>query len=662
MDRFFERYELSQHLGTGSVTEAYRGHDTQLERDVVVKALRSDLASDPDKREWFRQQARIAATLDHPAIVPVRETGERDTPEGPRPYLVTDDIDGKTVREVIAANGPVAQGQALKIIADVCVALDHAHRHGVVHGAVDDRSVILGRGGTVMVTDFGLTDTVPGDHTRTRSTGEASGPTAYTSPEQLQGRPADERSDVHAAGALLFQLLTGTDPSVLAPPNGPAEGHVQRDRRRPSSVDTAVPHTLDAVILTALAEHPDRRYQSALALRADLVRALSGHGPAATAGSSAAAEAGEDEPERRSRLVPVLAAVAIAAVAFAMWLAGLFDSGEHHAEVPVVVGQQYSSAERSLRDAGFHDLDRQAVPCWPETYGAEPPCDGDSVGRVIGTDPEHGTSHPLNTRIVVHVGAPPEVFVMPDLTGMTVEEAEQEIEDSDLLLDPAEEKVDNTDPDRTGKVAEHTPEPDSVTEQGQVVTLSIYDEPEMVEVTDYVGESYRVARTGLEDAGFEVVREDVDSDEPEDTVVGQSPRRGEAVEGSEVTLRVSRGGNERFDMPDVVGLTEGTARSTLDDAGHTGTVKTRRRAVGDEAEHGKVTSSIPSADRSVRADRTVTLYIGRYERGLDTDAPETGDASEDTDDPGDGDHHTTSPPAESSEPPPGSAPGDPDAR
>ncbi|WP_246361432.1 Stk1 family PASTA domain-containing Ser/Thr kinase [Haloechinothrix aidingensis] len=659
MDRFFERYELSQHLGTGSVTEVYRGHDMQLERDVVVKALRSDLAGDQDTREWFLRQARIAATLDHPAIVPVRGTGERDTPEGPRPYLVTDDIDGRTLREVIAANGPVAQQQALKIIADVCVALDHAHRHGVVHGAVDDRSVILGRGGTVMVTDFGLTGTVAGDHTPARSTGEAGGPTAHTSPEQLRGRPADERSDVHAVGALLFQLLTGTDPSALDPANGPAGEHVQQDHRPPSSVDTAVPRTLDAVILTALADHPDRRYQSALALRADLVRVLSGHGHAAAPGSSSSAAAEEDEPERRSRLVPVLAAVAIAAIAFAMWLAGLFDSGEHDAEIPVVVGQQYSSAERSLREAGFHDLERQAVPCWPETYGAEPPCDGDSVGRVIRTDPEHGTSHPLNTRIVVHVGAPPEVFVMPDLTEMTVEEAEQEIEDNDLLLDPAKEKVDNSDPDRTGQVAEHTPEPGSVTEQGQVVTLSIYDEPEMVEVTDYVGKSYRVARTGLESAGFDVVREDVDSAEPEDTVVGQSPRRGEAVEGSEVTLRVSRGGNERFDMPDVVGLTEGAARSALDDAGHSGKVKTRRRAVGDSAEHGRVTSTIPSADRSVRADRTVTLYIGRYERRLDTDAPEAGDTSDDTDD---GDHHTTSPPAASSEPPPGSAPENPDER
>ncbi|MDV6010907.1 Stk1 family PASTA domain-containing Ser/Thr kinase [Haloechinothrix sp. LS1_15] len=633
-----DRYQLGDTLGYGGMSEVYHGHDVRLDREVAVKILREDLARDPIFQERFRREAQNAAALNHPAIVAVYDTGETASDSGRLPYIVMEYVDGRTLRDIVKTEGPMSSQRAMEVMADVCAALDFSHRHGIVHRDVKPANVMITNNGAVKVMDFGIARAIHDGQAAMTQTAAVIGTAQYLSPEQARGDSVDARSDVYAAGCVLYELVAGQPPFTGDSPVSVAYQHVREDPVPPSTINPEVNPSLDAVVLKALTKGPANRYQSAAEMRSDLVRVLANERPVApavmtdedrtqvlAAGSSEPDDTDYDELDeeerrkRRNRMLLVLAAVAIAAIAFIMWLAGLFDVGERDAEIPMVVGQEYSSAERSLRDAGFNDLDRQSVPCWPQAYGEEPPCTADDVGKVVDTDPEQGTTHPVTTEIVVQVGAPPEVFDMPDLTGMSADEAEQVVDEHDLLLDPTQQEIDNNDPDRAGQVAEHTPEAGEATEQGEVVTLSVYAEPEMVEVTDYVGETFDIARTGLEAAGFEVNRQDVDSSEPEGTVVDQSPRSGEAVAGSEVTVQVSTGADESMDMPDVIGMTEGDARSALDDAGHIGEVQVVTREVRDPREDGEVIASNPDAGDEMTRSSGVTLAVGEFNPGDDDD-------------------------------------------
>ena len=134
----------------------YRGWDARLGRDVAVKVLRADLACDPSFQARFRREAQNAASLNHPAIVAVYDSGETAGETGPVPYIVVEYVDGDTLRNVLKREGPPPPRRAMQIVADVCAALDFSHRHGIVHRDVTPANIMLNRAGAVKVMDFGI--------------------------------------------------------------------------------------------------------------------------------------------------------------------------------------------------------------------------------------------------------------------------------------------------------------------------------------------------------------------------------------------------------------------------------------------------------------------------------------------------------------------------
>src|SRR5882724_6795926 len=275
-----ERYELGETLGYGGMSEVHKGRDVRLSRDVAVKVLRADLARDPQFQIRFRREAQNAAALNHPAIVAVYDTGETESEFGPLPYIVMEFVDGQTLREIVKTQGPLSQQRVIEVMADVCAALDFSHRHGIIHRDVKPANVMITRGGAVKVMDFGIARALADGQNMTQ-TAAVIGTAQYLSPEQARGEAVDARSDVYAAGCVLFELLTGEPPFTGDSPVAVAYQHVREDPKPPSSLNPRVPPELDAAVLKALAKNPDNRYQTAAEMRADLVRVHSGEAPEA---------------------------------------------------------------------------------------------------------------------------------------------------------------------------------------------------------------------------------------------------------------------------------------------------------------------------------------------------------------------------------------------
>jgi len=261
-------YEIEREIGRGGMGVVYLALDTRLRRRVALKLIASDLAADPGFRARFEREARIAATLEHPHIVPVYEAGRLDG----RLYIAMRHIAGADLGAVIRDEGPLAPHRVARLVTQLGGALDAAHREGMVHRDVKPANALLtGHGDEehAFLTDFGLTRDA-GSQSGLTHTGEWVGTVDYASPEQIRGLQLDGRSDVYALGCVVFHALTGRAPFV-GPPAAKLFGHVSGDVPSVRAVRPDVGEAVDAVVRRALAKAPADRFPSA----GDLARALS---------------------------------------------------------------------------------------------------------------------------------------------------------------------------------------------------------------------------------------------------------------------------------------------------------------------------------------------------------------------------------------------------
>src|SRR5689334_9781221 len=271
------RYQVGELLGYGGMAEVHRGRDLRLGRDVAIKMLRADLARDATFQLRFSREAQNAAALNHPAIVAVYDTGEERGSAGePLPYIVMEFVNGRTLKEILTAEGPLQPRRALEISADICAALEFSHRHGIIHRDIKPGNVMMTRTGQVKVMDFGIARALASGASTMTQTSAVIGTAQYLSPEQARGEAVDARSDVYATGCVLFELLCGHPPFVGDNPVSVAYQHVREDPRPPSTSNRDVTPDIDAVVLKALAKNPLNRYQSAGEMRADVMRAAAG--------------------------------------------------------------------------------------------------------------------------------------------------------------------------------------------------------------------------------------------------------------------------------------------------------------------------------------------------------------------------------------------------
>ncbi|MBV2152802.1 Stk1 family PASTA domain-containing Ser/Thr kinase [Kitasatospora sp. SUK 42] len=270
------RYELGGVLGRGGMAEVYLAHDTRLGRSVAVKTLRADMARDPSFQARFRREAQSAASLNHPAIVAVYDTGEDYIDGISIPYIVMEYVEGSTLRELLHSGRRLLPERALEMTIGILQALEYSHRAGIVHRDIKPANVMLTRQGNVKVMDFGIARAMGDAGMTMTQTSAVIGTAQYLSPEQAKGEQVDARSDLYSTGCLLYELLTVRPPFVGDSPVAVAYQHVREEPQPPSVFDPEVRPEIDAIVLKALAKDRDYRYQSADEMRDDIERFLDG--------------------------------------------------------------------------------------------------------------------------------------------------------------------------------------------------------------------------------------------------------------------------------------------------------------------------------------------------------------------------------------------------
>ena len=553
------RYELDGIVGRGGMAEVFRARDIRLDRIVGVKTLRDDLARDQTFQARFRREAQSAASLNHPSIVAVYDTGEDMVGSLPVPYIVMEFVDGRTLRDLLRDDRRLLPERAADITDGVLRALDYSHRNGIVHRDIKPGNVMLTRSGDIKVMDFGIARAVSDSQLTMTQTAQVIGTAQYLSPEQARGERVDARSDLYSTGCLLYELLTGRPPFTGDSPVAIAYQHVKEDPLPPSQVDPEVPAWADAIVLKAMQKDPGDRYQSAGEMRNDIQRALSGQpvaapmlgaayagalrptgAPTQVAGRTAAVPPymyGPDDggtggpPQRQRRAWPwVVLAVVVVILIVAIALIKFINGGSSGVPVPGVAGDSVQAARTAIVNAGLvvRSVDQK-------------PSNSVTKGLVISTSPSEGSTEPKGFRVIIFESSGP---------------------------------------------ATH-----------------------LVNVPPVTGEKRAAAISKLRQAGFEVqVTTQTSAGSAPNTVVSESPPAGTpAKKGSTVTIGVTA--RSPIVPASVIGMTEAAARALLQGPQYGYFVTTQPAPPGTGGQPGTVSSTSPPTGSPLAQGSQITIFV-----------------------------------------------------
>jgi serine/threonine-protein kinase len=551
--------------------EVFLARDAVLEREVAIKVLHRQLAADGGFVERFRREARAAAGLSHPNIVAVFDWGAVDGIY----YMVMEYARGQSARDILNAEGVLAPAQAADVLLQVLSALDHAHRQGIVHRDIKPENVMVTREGVVKVADFGLARAYA--DAQITQAGTVTGTVPYLAPEQLQGEPADPRTDLYSLGIVSYELLTGRLPFTGETPMAIAYKHLHERVPAPSARNPAVPPGLDGWVASMTEKDRELRPESAAEARRDLeqerrslppaegvgslVPEITVHprttGPARAETVTIARTKRRDRRRTRRRRARwafgiVLALAALATAAWGAWTYLI----PHRVDVPRVVGLALEEAEGRLEDAGL--LVRIDD---PGEYS-----DQVDAGIVLRVEPAEGTTLDRGDRVVLVPSRGHAPVGVPSLVGRRLERARNLLRAGDLRLgDVTRQYSDEVDEGRVIDQSEHGQAP-----YQSAIDVVLSKGPFPVAVPKVIRMAQEDAEAALSDAGFEVsVTQDFSDTIPRGSVISQDPPRGTDLQpGNTVAIVVSLGPPE-FPMPSVVGMSKKDAEQRLTDLGLT---------------------------------------------------------------------------------------------
>ncbi len=562
---FNNRYQITERIGIGGMAEVYRAQDNVLGRLVAVKVMLPQYAADPNFTQRFKQEAAAAANLQSPYIVNVYDWGQDDGTY----YIVMEFVRGSDLKTAINERGAINQRKVAEIGSQVCQALTVAHNLDIIHRDIKPQNIMVQPDGNVKVMDFGIARAKNSVMTQTSS---VLGTAHYISPEQAQGKELTAASDIYSLGIVLYEAATGRLPFDGPDAVSVAMKQVNDLPAPPREINPDIDPGLEAIIMRAMAKNPAERFATAQDMRYALndylagrpvnagsftsaetavmggvvppmavadgtavMPAMGGNGvkPAGTSngGKNFRVDDGKKKSNKKTIgiVIGIIAALAVVGIA-AYALMGGFATGD---PVPDVTGKTVEEATAELKAAGFE------MGTADQKYDEKV-----EAGKIISQDPKAGDKREKGSKINVVVSQGIEQVTVPDVTGMSAEDAKRVIKEKGLVPSAASsDSSEYSDTIAKGSVVKTNPAAGQKVEKGATVEYVISLGTEGTEVPNVVGKREGEAVATLNNVDFNVTTDYASSDTvAEGLVISQNPGAGKTLKpGETVNIVVSTG-------------------------------------------------------------------------------------------------------------------------
>ena len=553
------RYEIIEKIGEGGMATVYKAKCNILKRYVAVKVLRDEFTTDEEFIKRFNTEAQSAASLTHPNIVSIYDVGHEENIY----YIVMELVQGKTLKDIINEDGTLPWKWALNVSIQVASALEMAHRNSIVHRDIKPHNIIITEDGIAKVTDFGIAKAV--SNSTITAFGTTIGSVHYFSPEHARGGYTDAKSDLYSLGVVMYEMLTGRVPFDADTPVSIALKHMQEKPIEPIKLNPTIPYAVNKIIMKAMEKDPNERYQSATEMLKDLSMALK--------------NPEGDFVEQKD------------------------FTNQYTQRIPTLGEQEYIRNNDEDYEDEEQDEPKKKMSKKKKAIIITVIILGIILLPVIGF---------FGMKTIMDWGVPKDVD-LPNLVGKTLEEANKEIEKTDIKLEKTEEF--NADVEAGKIISQEPPYIDGYTvKENSTIKIVISKGTEKAIVENVKGKTYEEAAQILDNANLKVERIDQTSKTVEaGIVIDQDPAGDKEVNaGDTVKLYVSSGtGIKQVEVESVIGKSEEAANSILTKAG-------LKVNIGYKEDSSKPTDTVLSQDpapgEKVDEGTTVTIVVNNYKK------------------------------------------------
>lgn len=565
------RYELLEKIGEGGMSEVYKAKCNKLNRFVAVKILKKQFADNKDIAQKFKREATAIANLSDANIVNILDVGTQDDID----YIVMELVTGKTLKELINYSGKLTYNTAIKIALQIAKALDCAHRNNIIHRDIKPQNILVTENGEVKVTDFGIAKST--DSQTITNTTSIIGSAHYLSPEQAKGTYIDFRSDIYSFGIVLYEMVTGRLPFEGDSPVTVALKHLQEEPIPPKNINSAIPDSLNKLILKAIEKEPIKRYQNAKEMIQDLQKI-------------------QENPD--------------------VVIGSAINTNNDSTIIMAPISNIKANKSSNIEDDYYEDDD------YDEEYDDEDYDDFDEDEKPKKKKKNSKKKILVSIGIIVGVlllgsigfflanGSGSSDIVVPNIVGKTLEDAKKDVESLGITIEVS--KADKSDkPENT--ILESDPKAGVKVKKGTVIKVVVSAGEELVELPDLRDYSVEDVQKYLKDKGLKApqLEYDYSDDVEEGKVIRHTPGVGEKVgKKTDIKFIISKGPETKYiDVKDVVGKTLSEAQEILKGLN----VVVNEKITDDKNKEGIVLEQDGNMGKKLEEGSTVTLTVGKYE-------------------------------------------------